>query len=314
MADQTATLEESQNYVRPMSARALFAAAWALYRRFFGRLFAINLFFVAATLAAQMLSLPPVMGISLQGIFNWAVLVVQMFVIAATVIATSNSVVGRPVKVLGSFQRALAPGYIIELLILSIPAILWTQAYDRLVEGMRLLMGRVQAGSMTAVQFFLSSLVSVVALILLRLVIEVILLYGPAVTVLEKAGPLGTVRRVVELFWFSAGRVLVNYGLLWAIPLWILHFVLYLPIALTLAVIQLGRAGFSPEHIYTIGMSVGTTTSLLVNAAITLFLNPFTYLLFTLLYYDTRARKEAYNDELLAEDLGYRPVAEMMSV
>jgi hypothetical protein len=47
---------------------------------------------------------------------------------------------------------------------------------------------------------------------------------------------------------------------------------------------------------------------------ISLFLNPITALLYTLLYYDTRARKENYTQELLAESLGYGTLSEMMTV
>ena len=44
------------------------------------------------------------------------------------------------------------------------------------------------------------------------------------------------------------------------------------------------------------------------------FLVPFYNLFYMLMYYEYRARHENYNEEILAQDMGYQPMQEMMSI
>ncbi len=302
------------DYVRPLSTKVLFSGALALYRRHFWTLFAINGLYALVTFGAQMLEVESTGGFPLQTAVTWAAILAQLIVIAATVAAASNAVLGRPVSLRASLRRAASVPTLLELLILSIPALVWSAAYRALLGNTGEMFFQFSQGTVSALTVFLITAASALGLLALRILLDVILLFGPPVSVLEKRGPMGTLARVVGLFRSNAGRVLLNYGLLWAIPLAVLHLVLYFPIALLLAGLSLARAGLTVENIYSIGLSVGTTTSLVVYMLISLFLNPITSLLFTLLYYDTRARKENYQEELLAEEMGYKPLVEMMAV
>jgi hypothetical protein len=51
-----------------------------------------------------------------------------------------------------------------------------------------------------------------------------------------------------------------------------------------------------------------------VSSLFALLLAPYLNLVLTLFYYDLRARKENYNEELLAQDMGYKPLGEMVTV
>lgn len=308
-------MDNPPNYIQPLTTRMLFSGAFDLYRRNFAPLFAINAIFALVTLAEQILngtSAVPAFA-ALAGL-PWIGVLARLFVIAATVAAASSAALGRPVRISAALRRAASTTTLLELLVLSLPALAWTSAYGWLIGRIQEMFAQFSQGTVSALQIFLTGALMTLGLLLARLALDLIFLFGPPVAVLEKRGPIGTVRRVVELFFANPGRILLNYELLWAVPLTLLHFLLYLPVALGLSLVMLSRAGFSVENVYTIGMSVGTYASLIVYALINLFLNPITSLLFTLLYYDTRARTEEYQEEQLAEEMGYAPLVEMMPV
>jgi len=141
-----------------------------------------------------------------------------------------------------------------------------------------------------------------VLLIIPGIVLSVWYLFFSPVIVLEKITAQSAVlKRSRELVQGHFWRVLFVYGILFYIPYVVISsvigsLVLFLGLAIGLDVLLV------------------QLVNLVLDGLWGLVAAPIGSLLGTLLYYDLRARKENYNEELLAQDMGYKPLGEMVTV
>ena len=286
------------NFVRPMRLREIFANALTLYARHLKTFIAITLLY----LAFQYI---------LQGIIRWklsdaaqgtAYIIIQPLLslaYAATVIAASNAVLGRPVRVIQAYRRVIIPRILLIMLIFSLPFQIISYAYERYHQA-----NFSSGGPVNLLGTWFDNLIFPALVVALH----TLLLFRAPVTVLEKRGTRDTIRRVLRLFVENIDGKTLTVGFAWRFLLFIVMvnvpFVLVTVPAL-LYVMVTGQQ--LSEFSIWLGFQVLT-------AVLDLFASPYGLLLSILLYYDIRARKEAYNALALAEEMGYQPITEMIAV
>jgi hypothetical protein len=305
-------LEMNTNlYVRPLTTSELFNSAFTLYKNNFGKFFLINLVQVLANFLALLFSFfTGFVGGFSSAMTNNPILKVigyivgllpsfaTVFVAAAMLIAISNAILGRPVQVGGSYRRAWSGTLIWKMLIVSLP-------FSLIYIG-------IASWTLKMIQAQASWLVIVIECLILT-AISIILAFIAPIVVLEKLSAAKSFTRLVSLFWSNVRRLLINYGVFWFIPIYLLSIFLTNRIAFPITNALTADITDIPTVIQ-ISFVVGLVVGFLVSSIIGLFLNPFGSLLSTLLYYDTRARKENYDQELLAQEMGYEVSTEMITV
>ena len=280
----------SASYVRPMTTSEVYAAAFELYRRCFRPLLAINFIYTVLVIVLNYLNRPGVLRLGP----TLAILteLVQIYIYAVVVIAASNAVLGRPVRVAPAFQRAAAPRALAKMLVFALPLPLARLLY--------LAFFPAATATLTLAAYVGGGL----AIFLVMFVFRIFFLFAAPVSVLEKRGLLATVRRVVRL---SAAFALPNF---WRYGLFFVPFQALRALASVVLV-----AGFL--------LGTGPTATIddlslfllqqIPLGLVILFLNPLRNLVATLLYYDARARQEGYDREVLAEEMGYQPLTELIT-
>ena len=261
------------HYVRAMGTFEIFRSAFELYRRNFRQFFLMNVTAVAAYLiinllnavliynlnpggGAESVNLPALCLGALLPFVNLAVLYV---VLAATLVATSNAVLGRPISVRGAYRRILSAQ----------------------------LLGRFLLAS------FLVSIIVDIGLVLFiipGIVFFVWFLFVPLIITLEWVGVRTALGRSRKLIHHNFWRVLLTAGC-YVVPVTILY--------LAVSAIAKSALGISPDNV---GLS--QLVSLSVSSVIGLLIESLTGLIFSLLYYNARVRKENYNEAVLAVEMG----------
>lgn len=289
---------QETNFVRPMTLREIFRGSFVLYRRHFWT-------FLAITLVYTLLYYP------LNTLINWTVpesgeelaniLIspILNFAYAATVIAASNAALGRPVKLLDSYRRVLTPRILLIMVVFGLPFQLVSFLYGEIYAA------AVPAGERLT---FAENLVDFFALPLVSVAVHTLLIFRAQVTVLEKRGLWDTIRRVVRLSLENFNRKLLVTTFIW--KLFYFWLVLWIPFILVTppVLIYVLLTGSQPsDAAIWIGLQIPA-------ALFELFVSPYGLLLSILLYYDVRARKEAYNQMVLAEEMGYQPITELITV
>jgi len=276
------------SYVRPMNTRELFGSAFRLYRKHFFGIFFINL------ISALMLSLLVIITsfvVYLKGGYineNNGILTTvlvgtaQIIASAPTLIAVSNAILGRPINLRNIYLRVLSLELVWKLFVIS--------TFFTLIMLPSNILALVVPTSENPVMLCLVCFISPF-IFLLALCIAPYSTFSSAVAVLEKRNIIQSVRRA---FFLSSGhmlRILFNYIILWKIPFTIIIFLISFIFALI------------AENLLILYFAI---------YIVVLFIVPFDTLLCILLYYDIRARKENYSETLLAEEMGYESVGEMI--
>ena len=300
------------SYVRPMNTRELFSSAFILYKKYFWKIFAINLVqtftvfliwnfsIVAGFIGGAFSSSTGNYWFLGSSIFiSYISSIIGIFVGAAMLIAVSNAVLGRPVKIRNSYYRAWSLQLLWKMFVISIPPSLIVS----LIISVPILVIML-TGSLLPLCFLPFGIV-------IMMVVITALVFIYPVVILEKRGIVKTVSRSFSLFWGNALRIFLNF-FLWYIPAYIISLIFYYIVDIpTLILISPMVTGGFQE-----GFIVGTIVSFIIvgftNFISGMFLAPFGTLLSILLYYDTRARRENYNETLLAEEMGYEVIGEMI--
>lgn len=286
------------NFVRPMTLREILRGSLALYRRHFWTFLAITLVYILLyyPLSSLIHYTVPEGGADLA---NLVIAPILNFAYAATVVAASNATLGRPVRMLDAYRRVLTPRILVIMLVFSLPFLLTALLYEQIYNASTP-SGSPMSLAAQALDFLLLPIVSVT--------MHAILLFRSPVTVLEKRGLGDTIRRVVGLTFQNVNGKMLFVGFVWKL----LYFwaILVLPFVLLTVPVLL--------YVLFTGLQPADTVlwyGLQVPAALfELFVSPYGLLMSILLYYDIRARKEAYNELVLAEEMGYHPIAEMIPV
>lgn len=286
------------NFVRPMTLREIFANAFTLYARHFKTFFSITLLYLA-------------LQYILQGIIYWtlndstqdlAYILIQPLLslaYAATVIATSNAVLGRPVRMADAYRRVFIPRILLLMVIFTAPFQILSHVYERYYR---------QNFSPAGVTNLLGTWVDNLLFPAIVVALHTLLLFRAPVTVLEKRGVGSTIGRVVRLFFENIDSKTLTIGYIWKLAIFLLianiPFILVTPPVL-LYVMLTGQQ--VPNFLIWLAFHLAA-------AVLELFTSPYGLLISILLYYDIRARKEAYNKLVLAEEMGYQPITEMIPV
>jgi hypothetical protein len=293
-----------------MNTGELYRSAFSLYRMHFKKLFLINLVQVAAMfflgifgfIIGAMGGLASIatgnkIWIALAYLISLVPSVIGVFVSAAMLFAISNAVLGRPIHARESYRRAWSVELLWKLLVLSIPFVILSAGISLILQFL------------AGYPFLLLCFLPFEYLILT--ISAIMMTFLSPIAVLEKRGILSSVGRLFSLFVGNIGRLLLNYGLFWFIPVYILSIVLTFIFAFPIGMIVTSSMT-DPVAAQQVNMSVGTVIGFLVSLPITMFITPFGTLLSILLYYDTRARKENYNETLLAEEMGQELIPELI--
>ncbi len=265
------------SYVRPMGIIEMFRSVFELYRQHFFQLILVNAIIIIPSLFSNMALFLGLQADSialqcvLPSIFFIFTFIAIYFGLAATTVAASNAVLGRPVSARGAFQRVFSAQLIWRLFVASLEV------------GLRIELGMI-------------------LLIIPGIIASVWYLLFSPILVLEKIIHRPTLlKRSRELTRGHFWRVLFTYGILFYIP----NFIVSSIIGYQTVIIGV-RMGLSILSSQIVSLFVASFYSLVVA--------PVGSLLLILLYYDLRARKENYNEELLAQEMGYRPLGEMVTV
>jgi len=260
-----------------MGTIEIWRSVFELYRQYFLKLILVNAFVMVSSLFSYGTALLGLQAGTESGSIVLVCLLPSISVVlgliaiyiglAATIVAASNAVLGRPVSVGGALRRVFSA------------RLIW-----------RLLLASIEVGIRIEIGFVL--------LIIPGIILSVWYLFFSPVLVLEKITARSVLlKRSRELVRGHFWRLLFVYGILFYIPYLVISFVMGILVGLTGLDVLLAQL---------VSMVLGSIYGLVAA--------PVGSLLLTLLYYDLRARKENYNEELLAQEMGYRPLGEMVTV
>lgn len=243
----------STKFIRPMSLRETIGTMYRLYLKIMVPILLLNLLVV---------------------VMSWWVLIVGAFV-GPVLLMTSNAILGKPLKVWGSFSKGIfsfaflkiaisSIGYILLVAIIGLPIILSMDTFRGLL-----------------------------FLILVYIILLPIWIFIPMIMLLEKTGLRASIKRSFQLLRENFSRTL-------QMDIYIVAVFLVLAV---LFYVALGRPATSDTQI-----------GLLAVLFMIFLFTGFSSLPYVFVYYEYRARHENYSEELLAEELGYQPIEEMLTV
>jgi hypothetical protein len=190
----------------------------------------------------------------------------------------SNAMLGQRVKALQSIKKGVSPGLFLKIALVSITYLLLV--------------------FIATIPFFSMTTYLVVGLYaLLYLFLAPLWIFIPMIMILEKLGLRASIRRSFQILRKNFSRILMMDAFIIAICLiitWVFASIM-------------AAGGSEPEPMYNLGISAIVAWLL---ASIT----GFNALPYVFVYYEYRARKENYTEELMTEEMGYQPIEEMMTV
>lgn len=201
---------------------------------------------------------------------------------AALVDAGSRRYLSKEASIGESFRAGIsAAGRLFVAGILAFLAILALWAVVFIVAG--IIAAVAQGGALGVLVLVLAGLIAIVG----TFYIGASWLVAPVIVVLEKMGPMGALRRAWHLSEGNRWRII---GIQ----------ILLLILNLVLSVLLTGLFAFGGQS----GQpGIGNVVQSLVNLASTIVWAPVEWIAFTVLYYDLRVRKEAFDLQLAAEAL-----------
>ncbi|MFN8501661.1 glycerophosphoryl diester phosphodiesterase membrane domain-containing protein [Kouleothrix sp.] len=225
-------------------------------------------------------------------------LVVYNLITGALANAIARSYLGQPISIVAAYR--IGARRVLALIGASlVPFVLFLLAFG-LVAGCAfaafwstgLLDGRQPNAALTFVAAL--GLIGLVLLLMLgALLLYVRLLFTTQAIVIEGHGSLAGLRRSWRLvglsFWRSVGMVLLVY-----VFVWLISTVVQLPMVALAA-----AAAFAFDN-----LALSQGLNLLATYAVLILVLPLQFIIFTLLYYDVRMRKEGYDLELIAQQAG----------
>lgn len=214
-------------------------------------------------------------------VMSWWVLIVGAFV-GPVLMMTSNAILGRPLKVLDSFRRGVFSVSFLKIAIASI-------AYIAFIFIVAVVFGMVASGGSGDLSDTTTN--SLIVFMLYAYVILVPLwIFVPMIMLLEKKGLRASIKRSFQILRRNFVRIL--------------QMDIFITAIFTVMVFLFASV-------------TGGDASSRLGAAIIAFFLPlltgFSSLPYVFVYYEYRARRENYNEELLTQELGYQPIEEMMT-
>lgn len=219
----------------------------------------------------------------------------------AMVTAASNAVLGRPVSVRQAYRRVFS--WTIFNKYIRIMLSLWGFALVILIvtAGIVSLIYYVSESTPLTFDTFYESdtfrafeVINPVLVCLLIIIMDMAMFLLLPVLMLEKRNHIQTIRRVLTFLREYIGHVLLTYLLAYFAPFALPSLLYFFALSSTFTiVIAISCIYFFYSLFFLVFSSVGTIVMILS-------------------YYNLRARKEHYDEEVLAEEMGYRPLSEMI--
>jgi hypothetical protein len=186
----------------------------------------------------------------------------------------SNAMLGQRVKALQSIKKGIAPGLFLKIALVSITYLLLVL--------------------LATIPFFSMDTYLVIALyMMLYLFLAPLWIFVPMIMILEKLGLRASIRRSFQILRKNFGRILMMDIFVIAICL----------------IIAFGFASIAGDPDPMVNFAAGAYIAWFL-ASVT----GFNALPYVFVYYEYRARKENYTEELMTEEMGYQPIEEMMTV
>lgn len=275
--------------LRPRSSTEILDASIRIYRRHFGPILTLGL---VAMLPSYALIAVLIGGMGLEMNATppaWVMSIVPLLVLAtlwlllaesAILAATSDALLGREVSAAAALRRALSrKGPVLGAVVLK-----WIIIYAVVMAGAVLLavvtgLGAAVAGGRTV---SLLVLLAIVAMVALALYVYARLFAVPATAVLEDNGVAASLGRASALARGSIRRILAVF---------LLTFLLLFVVSMALLIAATVALSFSP-----VAQAVAMLPYLLVY--------PLLSVVTAVLYYDLRIRREGFDIEVMAGELG----------
>jgi len=209
---------------------------------------------------------------------SWWVLLVGAFV-GPVLIMTSNAILGKPLKVWGSFRKGIFSVAFLKVALSSIGYvfILYVIFFKSDL-------------------IFLESSVYFPLLIYSYIIFLPIWIFIPMILLLEKKGLRASIKRSFQILRKNFSRIL---------QMDIFIIVIFTFMAILGSLLALLVETVETTDIFAAGS---------VFALFPFLFSGFSSLPYVFVYYEYRARHENYSEELLAQEMGYQPMEEMMNV
>ena len=186
----------------------------------------------------------------------------------------SNAMLGQRVKALQSIKKGIAPGLFLKIALVSITYLLLVL--------------------LATIPFLGQDVSLVIALyMMLYLFLAPLWIFIPMIMILEKLGLRASIRRSFQILRKNFGRILMMDMFVIAICL----------------IIAFGFASIAGDPDPMLNFATGAYVAWFL-ASVT----GFNALPYVFVYYEYRARKENYTEQLMTEEMGYQPIEEMMTV
>lgn len=212
---------------------------------------------------------------------SWWVLIVGAFV-GPVLMMTSNAILGKPLKVLDSFRRGIFSVSFLKIAIASI-------GYIAFIFIISVVFGMVLSGGSGNLSD--AAINSLIVFMLYAYVILVpIWIFVPMIMLLEKKGLRASIKRSFQILRRNFTRILqmdIFITVIFAVMVRLLSSIL--------------------------GADASTRLGATIIAFFLPLLTGFSSLPYVFVYYEYRARRENYNEELLTQELGYEPIEEMLT-
>ena len=290
-------MSTAENFVRPMGFWELFGVGFKIFLRHFWLFVALTgvpaiFSFVGAGLgqSTDATQTQKLIGLIIQLLG----IVLSFFSVAITLLVASYITIGQTINLKYIAKQALSGALFRKLvsvsLVIALPTGIVTIIYVVLMFG--LLTGSSSISNSTAQLLLIAIFCGLIlAFPLLIIFLTSATFFTSCVAVLEKRSVGDTIRRAWSLTLFNYWRIVFSL---------IVFFILILIMQFSVLPLLLAKSGLL--------IILFTLVYLLVLASISSFQN----LTIVLLYYEIRARKENYNKTLLAQEMGYASITEMI--
>ena len=263
--------------LRPRSATEIVDAAFQLMKRYYASLVVVAVVALAPALVVRViLGTRPSDPVSVSAVLGVQFLS-SALADAAIIVAVSDCYLGESVNVGDALARtaarlpAIIGASLIRWMLIAISAVAPVIVYAPLMVGVP------SAARVTG------ALVFALTAVLIGLYVALRTMPVTAVIVLEKTGVMACISRAWALTRGEALRILVTLGLAWLI-----YLALWLLAGATMSTVLRSRPVLAD----------------ILAAVVVAFVYPFIGVVTTLLYYDLRVRKEGFDLEMMAKELG----------
>jgi len=229
-------------------------------------------------------------------IVNYATLSIGLFTgifVGPVLMMASDAILGKRLNIWGNIKKGISPGLFFKIALLSVVYITFTLIVSVLIL-LLLAWVLIALGLDTNNQTIAAAggAIWIGATLYIYLFLSAVWVFIPMIMLLEKKGLRASVKRSFQILWRNFGRV----------------FLMALVVNLIVTVIAIVYSVATGQPDLTSWIEQGGNFAFILASIIGLNTLPYVFV-----YYEYRARKENFSEELLTQELGYQPIEEMMT-